>query len=151
MLMNKKKGNPNKLIEINLKRKEKTLLSIRKAVEELNSLGFEPTISRIMEITNLSRATFQLEHIKVLMIELKIGKFRKIKIDTEIENISIDNFLELKRNLLIKEKQIKKQKDSLNVLSKVNKELENENNILRMKVYELQVEKDILMPIRVNN
>lgn len=148
--MIKKRGNPQKLKEINKQRREKTLNSIGNAVGELKSLGFQPTIKRIMEITTLSRGTFELDHIKELMIDLKIGKYAKLQIDNPENKIEYDEYIKLNKEVLLKDKQIEKQKRVIKKLEKQNDENIKENEILRMKIYELQLEKDILMPLKIN-
>lgn len=142
-MLNRKKGNPNQLKIINEQRKEKTLKLIRSAVEDIKSSGYEVTIQNIMEYTSLSRGTFSLNHIIELLKELKIGKYGKVRIDKELDEINIEDFIKLEKELSKKEKQIEKQKISLKSLTKKNTELLEENNILRMNIYEIQLKKDI--------
>lgn len=144
MILNRKKGNPQKLEEINLQRREKTLNSIRNAVEELEILGLIATIPRIMEITNLSRAAFDLTHIKELLQELRIGKYSKLKVLNQKNEISYDDYIEIHKQLNSKEKQIKKQKSFIESLKKKNEKLIEENQELMMKIYELELKKDLL-------
>lgn len=143
-MQNRKKGNPKKLQEINFQRREKTINSIRKAVEELETLGLIPTITKIMEITNLSRGAFELNHIKELLQELKIGKYSKLKVLNKKNEINYDDYIEIYKKLNSKEKQIEKQKSFIESLNKKNKKLIEENQELMMKIYELELKKDLL-------
>ncbi len=149
-MLSNKRGNPETLKAYNQQRKDNTLNAIKKAVEELESLGYQPTIKMIMNITHLSRGTFQLDHVKELMQELKIGKYAKLHISKN-EHINIDEYLKLNKQLISKDKQISKQKLKIKQLSKMNNELNEENSILRMKIYELMLEKDLLAPSKSNN
>ena len=144
MILNKKKGNPQKLKEINLQRRERTINSIRNAINELETLGILPTISKIMEITNLSRGTFELIHIKELLQELKIGKYSKLKVPNLKNQIDYDEYLKIQKELILKEKQIEKQKSLILNLNQKNKNLLEENQELIMKIYELELTKDLL-------
>lgn len=143
-MLNRKKGNPNQLKMINAKRRMKTLNLVKDAVTELNSFGYEITIPKIMEVTNLSRGTFSLKHIDELLKELKIGKYSKFKIDKENDEIDINDFLKMQQKLTSSEKQILKQKERIKELIDRNDELVLENNILRMNIYELQLKENIL-------
>lgn len=144
MMLNRKKGNPKTLLEINPQRREKTLNSIRKAVEELEILGFIATIPKIMEITNLSRGAFYLNHIKELLEELGIGKYSKLKVLNQKNEINYDDYIELLKQLNSKEKQIEKQKSFIESLKQKNEKLLEENQELIMKIYELELKKDLL-------
>lgn len=85
------------------------------------------------------------------MLELKIGKYAKLKIENNVKQINYDDYLDIYNQLLKKEKQIDKQKQKIDTLTKKYDEQVKENEILRMKVYELQLEKDLLFPIQSNN
>lgn len=148
--MNNYKGNPESCKRINKRRSEETYEKIKLAVRNIQSNGLEPNIKNLVEYTNLSRAAFQLKHIKELMHELQIGPYLQLKKKYKISDLDINSFLKMeKENLKIK-KQLKKQKNNLdNAYDKIDK-LEHENNVLRMEIYKLQLKNDLQITKVIN-
>jgi len=163
-MLKKGRGNADYFKATNQAKKEKTLNLIRDAVSLMNETNDILEIKAVSQKTKemdpdgkgVSEATFRkkdLEHIQSLMLELRIGKYGKIKISQNSAEINLtEQVLKLQRENKKMEK----------TLSEYNKKLKNtklkldqvllENEELRLKIYEMEMNEKIKNKISsINN
>lgn len=93
--MGSKKSIPDNLKKVQDEKRKETLKIITDAIDEIQFDNGVVTKKRLMEITELSNATFSKPHVKELLKEKKVCQFRDvIKLDDTDNNA---NAIELKK------------------------------------------------------
>lgn len=129
---------PLKLEEKQQKIKGETLLKIQKAIDELSAEGYLITIKDLIDTTGFSRSLFSKIHVKELLMENKIGKYK----NTKTINQKVDED--------IREKLFRLDKELINANRKIEKlKTDNEDKIvcindLKVKMHDKTEECEIL-------
>lgn len=163
-MVKKGRGNADYFNATNLVKKEKTTMLIREAVSLMNEtneiLEIKAVSQKTKEIDSekkgVSEATFRkkdLEHIQLLMLELGIGKYGKIKVSQTSQEITLSqHILELQKE---NKKALQQILDYKKMLKTSKSKLENiliENEELRVKIYEMEMNEKIKHHVNgVNN
>jgi len=158
------RGNPNQFTEKNKLQRANTISLIRQAVSIMNETGDILDIKSVslktkeidLKKKGISEATFRkkdLEHIQSIMIELGIGKYGRIKISESSNEIALSEQLILEKKLNEKlNKTITQQKKRIKDLKDIVKNTIIENEELRVRIYEMEMNTKILYQVRsVNN
>jgi hypothetical protein len=157
------RGNPKQFLEKNKLKRENTLLLIRQAVSIMNETGdildIKSVSLKTKEIdTNnkgVGEATFRkkdLVHIQSLMIELGIGKYGRIRVKESSNEIILSDQLILEKKANEKlNKIIIQQKKKIKDLKSIVEKTTVDNEELRVKIYEMEMNNKILNQVKPSN
>ncbi len=157
------RGNPNQFTKKNKIQRENTISLIRQAVSIMNETGDILDIKSVSLKTKeldskkkgISEATFRkkdLEHIQSIMIELGIGKYGRIKISESSNEIALSEQLILEKKVNEKlNKSITQQKKKIKDLKNIVENTIIENEELRVRLYEMEMNNKILGQVKPLN
>lgn len=160
-MVKKTRGNAEYFKATNQAKKENTVNLIREAVLLMNETNEILDIKAVSQKTKeldpdgkgVSEATFRkkdLVHIQTLMHEHRIGKYAKIKVGAIGENIA-DQILELQKENKKIEKILTEYKITLKNTKNKLEHLVLENEELRGKVYEMEMNEKINQKLKIAN
>lgn len=157
------RGNPKQFDEKNRLQRLNTINLIKEAVDLLNETGEILDINTVSDKTKeidpinkgISKAAFynkKLTHIQNIMMELRIGPFKSLKVSESPEDVDLANEIiklnkeKEKLNKIISEKEtrIKKLKEKI-------EKIYIENDELRIKIYEIELINKIKTPFNQAN
>lgn len=163
-MIKKGRGNADYFKATNQAKKEKTITLIRDAVSLMNETNEILEIKAVCQKTKeidpdgkgVSEATLRkkdLEHIQSLMLELGIGKYGKIKVSQSSQEITLsEQILQLQKENKKALQQIIDYKKMLKTTKSKLDQVLLENEELRVKIYEMQMNAKIKSKLEsVNN
>jgi len=163
-MIKKGRGNADYFKATNQAKKEKTITLIRDTVSLMNETNDMLDIKAVSQKTKeidpnskgVSEATFRkkdLEHIQSLMLELRIGKYGKIKVSQTSNEITLsEQILQLQKENKKVLQQITDYKKMLKTTKSKLDQVLLENEELRVKIYEMEMNQKIKNKLEgVNN
>lgn len=149
MSSNSKRKLPTTLAERQEQARSETREKVQQAIISLKEEGRTVNIKNLLELTGLARATFSKTHVDEI---LKINKVCKYEVKNSVSVKDTKTFHELKVDIQVLEKKIDR-------LLKKNTELINQNNSLKLQLFEQKDKNEkllgeiqtISMKCRMNN
>ncbi|MBQ8997097.1 MAG: hypothetical protein IJ086_00220 [Clostridium sp.] len=149
MSNNSKRKLPTTLAERQEQARSETREKVQQAIISLKEEGRTVNIKNLLELTGLARATFSKPHVDEI---LKINKVCKYEVKNSVSVKDTKTFHELKVDIQVLEKKIDR-------LLKKNTELINQNNSLKLQLFEQKDKNEkllgeiqtISMKCRMNN
>lgn len=162
-MIKKGRGNADYFKTTDQAKREKTVTLIRDAVSLMNETNEMLEIKAVSQKTKeidptrkgVSEATLRkkdLEHIQSLMLELGIGKYGKLKVSQSFQEITLsEQILQLQKE---NKKALQQLIDLKKILKITKSKLDQtlfENEELRVKIYEMQMNEKIRYQVKAIN